>query len=284
MKSDGVAVKIAFADSTQLEVDFAFDARGFPKSFDSNHMQMSLIPTNAALIRRGPVVDFQSATRSVARPYGWIFIIPLTTHTSYGYVYNSSINSRSEIETELGEFMLKEGVNAIGEDKHLHFPNFTCNDFFDGSLFKIGNTASFLEPLEATAIGVTMAQIHYASLYPIKYLSELNGSRREKFDEDKLKAFNKFLLNTVWKIVLFVSWHYASGSCFGTEFWHFAKSNFDRESAKVENEDLLHEFKRYLKAGSKFDYWMYFTEPRSTFAGLTAASFYEVGNGIGYFS
>jgi tryptophan halogenase len=288
IKSDGIAVNLIFEDSTQLEVDLAFDASGFPKSFaNSDSTKISLIPTNAALIRRGPVVDFNSATRSIARPYGWIFIIPLTIQTSYGYVYNNSINSRSEIEADLNEFLQEENVITFGEAKHLTFPNFTCRTFFDGSLFKIGNAASFLEPLEATAIGVALAQIYYASHY-LKDLSEFSG-RREKFDEFKLKASNEFLLNMLWKVALFVGWHYACGSCFNTDFWHFAKSNFKQEIKKLENENenLLGAFKRCLDAGSDLNNLLFFTKLnsfRQTFAGFTPASFYEIGYGIGYYS
>jgi tryptophan halogenase len=286
LKSNGIAVNITFEDNTELEVDLAFDASGFPKSLDdSKHTKISLIPTNAALIRRGAVVEFNSATRSIARPYGWIFIIPLTTHTSYGYVYNSSINSRSEVEAELDEFFHEEKVTPFGEAKHLTFPNFTSNYFFDGSLFKIGNAASFLEPLEATAIGVTLSQIFYASSY-LKFLSEFRD-KREKFDSEQLKAFNDLLLTMVWKVALFVGWHYTCGSCFNTDFWHFAESNFKQGMEKLESKKLLRAFERCLKAGSDINSLLFFTDIhsfRENFAGFTSSSFCEVGYGIGYYS
>jgi tryptophan 7-halogenase len=286
MKSDGISVQLTFEDSSKLEVDLAFDASGFPKSFpNSDSTEISLIPTNAALIRRGSAVNFNSATRSIARPYGWIFIIPLTIHTSYGYVYNNSINSISEIEADLNQFLEQENVKTLGEAKHLTFPNFMRQSFFDGSLFKIGNAASFLEPLEATALGVTLAQIYYASNY-LKELSEFSG-RSEKFEPSKLKASNEFLMTMLWKVALFVGWHYACGSCFDTEFWHFAKSNFNQEIKNLQNESLLRAFKRCLDAGSDLNNQLFFPQLnplRETFAGFTPASFCEVGYGIGYYS
>jgi tryptophan halogenase len=285
IKSNGVAVNITFEDQTQLEVDFAFDASGFPKLFDnSEYTKISLIPTNAAFIRRGSVVEFNSATRSVARPYGWIFIIPLTTHTSYGYVYNSLINSRSEIEGDFNDFFREENVATFSEAKYLTFPNFTSRSFFDGSLFKIGNAASFLEPLEATAIGIAHAQISYASQY-LNFLSK-SSKRREKLAEEKLKVFNDFWLNLVLKAALFVSWHYVSGSCFNTDFWQFAKANFEQEIKKLENPNLLHEFENYLQSGSELNYSLLFSKLNSfikSFGGFRPASFYEVGYGIGYY-
>lgn len=282
--SDGVKVQIRFTDGSQTEYDFVFDARGFPPSVERNQTEIDFIPTNAALIRRGEAVEFNRATRSVARPYGWIFIIPLTSHTSYGYVYNQSINSRQEIEADLEAFLALERVKVKDEAKHLTFPNFSCDNFFDGALFKIGNRASFLEPLEATALGVIGAQISYASRYPLQQLAAANGSGRTPFDPQIIEAFNRFLFQTILKIVLFISWHYSCGSPFKTDFWDFARTNFETQLDKFNHAGVLGEFQKYLQAGSKFGYWQYFSSSsRYDFAGITPASFYEIGNGIGYF-
>ena len=315
VKSNGVEVNITFEDNTNLEVDLAIDARGFPKSIDNNHIQLSWIPTNAAVIRQGPVVDrvvdirigdrvfkYQSATRTIARPHGWIFVIPLTTRTSYGYIYNSSINSVSEIETDFEEFLQLEGVTCVGSDKHLHFPNFTQRTFFDGALFKLGNAASFIEPLEATAIGFILNQVEVLSYWPLRHLAKLE--KRGKLNENDLKVFNRYLLNFACKISIFVGWHYVSGSRFDTEFWQFAKSNFKKEIEKMPNQELIREFRRYLQAGTECPHPI---ENFSEFSKLAAAdplkithqlrgadpivfaqwrhlSFAEVGYGIGYFS
>jgi tryptophan halogenase len=82
---------------------------------------------------------------------------------------------------------------------------------------------------------------------------------------------------------LFVGWHYVSGSCFNTDFWQFAKSNFDQEIQKLENPNLLREFDSYLQAGSELNYLLLFSKSNS-FGGFRPASFYEVGYGIGYYS
>jgi tryptophan halogenase len=283
LKSDGNSVNLLFEDKTYLETDLAFDASGFPQTLEENtHIRLSLIPTNAALIRQGPVVDLNSVTRSIARPHGWIFVIPLTTHTSYGYVYNSSINSCSEINNDFDRFLKEAKVVTNGKERQLIFPNFISRTFFDGSLFKIGNAASFLEPLEATAIGIIMTQIYYASHYPLKYL--LEGKRR--FNEHQLKAFNENLFNFILKVGLFVSWHYAKGSCFDTEFWQFAKFNFEREIEKMENKNIICKFKQYLRAGADFNKWQSLSLDRligKDFGNFPVSSFYEVGYGIGYF-
>lgn len=287
IKSDGLTVKIGFEDTSYLEVDLAFDASGFPKSFEnSQYTQISLIPTNAALIRRGSSIDSQSVTRSIARPHGWIFSIPLTNRTSYGYVYNSSINSRNEIEQDLNIFFKQENIDDFGDSKHLNFPNFISNTFFDGSLCKIGNSACFMEPLEATAIGLLLVEILLFAEYFLKDFGKIKT--RAKFEQSKITKFNHLLSKLISKVAIFVGWHYKSGSCFDTKFWHYAKSNFEKEINTFEDKDIILIFNKYLEAASKLDYWQYcslnINDLKHSFGGYSLDSFYEVGHGIGYLS
>lgn len=316
LKSDGITVDIAFEDNTSLQADLAIDARGFPKSFNENHLKLSLIPTNAALIRQCPGYDkrlvsvkmgeqlfqYESATRAVARPHGWIFVIPLTHQTSYGYIYNSSINSAEEITTDFDEFLSLEGVEFTGKEKKLNFPNFTQRKLFDGAIFKLGNAASFLEPLEATAIAVTIQQMYSFSHWPLGYLSK--QKQRGKLKESNIQVLNRYLLKNICKLSIFVGWHYAMGSTFDTEFWRFAKCNFQQGIKKLEYQDIFTEFEDCLKIGSEFedpinkydDFLKSMTEIQAVdneinsaennikaFSQFPPQSFAEMGYGMGYF-
>ncbi|GAB4532459.1 MAG: tryptophan 7-halogenase [Pleurocapsa sp.] len=300
LKSDGRSALIEFEDETELEVDFVFDASGFPKKMDEGYLQVPLIPTNSATIRRGPVSDYQVATRTIARPHGWMFVIPLTTHTSYGYIYNSSISSQREIEEDFDAFMAAEDITRIkGIEKHLSFPSFTCVEPFDGVVFKIGNAAGFLEPLEATALQVLQHQIAVATSFPLNYLARLEQStnlqQRIKLNQGHIDRVNKHLVKYVLQIALFLSWHYVEGSCFDTEFWRFAQSNFQEGIENFPQPDMIEHFQKYVMAGSKFLNTLDFpqrVEMRETatggimprnFGGYSEESFAEVGTGIGYF-
>ncbi len=253
------------------------------------------------------VLKYESVTRTIARPNGWIFVIPLTNRTSYGYIYNSSINSVSEIEADFDKFLISEGITCVGSQRHLYFPNFTQRTFFDGSVLKLGNAALFLEPLEATAIGCILNQIVTFSYWPLGHFSKLE--KRERLNENDLRIFNRYLLNYVCEVSLFVGWHYAMGSGFDTEFWQFAQSNFNKEIKKLENKNILEEFEKNLQSGAKFIHpiknYMKFSkriveltkasEKLWSFPQLRGAapkifgmwrqhSFAEIGYGIGYFS
>ena len=94
--------QVEFEGRAPERYDLVFDARGFPKTLHPDrHIDISFIPTNTAVIRRcpatfddgrhGPVLQ-HTYTRAVARPHGWIFVIPLTVHTSYGYIFNRDVS------------------------------------------------------------------------------------------------------------------------------------------------------------------------------------------------
>lgn len=287
LDSNGYQVDITFKDKTHLEVDFAYDARGFPKSLSREHVELSIIPTNAALVKYGDPVDLK-LTRAVARPYGWVFVIPLTTYTSYGYIFNNSINTRNEIEDDFTELLHSENVNLTDDELFLQFPNFVSRSFFDGALFKIGNAGSFLEPLESTAIAVTQLLIEGTSYWPLtvhSLVASLLSSKykRGRVDEVLLESFNQTALDHLRRISWFIGWHYSMGSAFDTEFWKFAKSNFFREIEKTENKRLLIEFRKFLNSGIKIARGKSHKLFGERFGGYRARSFAEIGQGIGYF-
>ncbi len=47
--------------------------------------------------RDGPVLQ-HAYTRAVARSHGRVFVISLTTHTSYGHIFNREVTGLAEVE------------------------------------------------------------------------------------------------------------------------------------------------------------------------------------------
>ena len=205
--------------------DLVFDARGFPKELrPDEHIDIAFIPTNTAIIRRGPAIikeerdkpALQHAyTRAVARPHGWIFVIPLTVHTSYGYIFNRDISDLAEVESDFDEFLEIDGVTDYEQRAVIRFPNYVHRQVYDGAVARIGNAAAFMEPLEATAIVSTQLQIGMVVQTrlnrPIEYL------------EGDAPMVNRFLINTILCYGLFVGWHYSCGSIYDSEFWRYAR-------------------------------------------------------------
>ena len=220
---DGGA-RVEFEGRAPERYDLVFDARGFPRELDvDEHIDISFIPTNTAVIRRCPAIVEEAAgpvlqhtyTRAVARPHGWIFVIPLAVHTSYGYIFNRDVTGLDEVESDFDAFLASDGVPEFEQRAVLRFPNFVHRRIYDGAVARVGNAAAFMEPLEATAI--VSAQIQIGMVLKTRL-----GRSVEHLDRDA-PAVNRFLVKNVLRYGLFVGWHYSCGSRYDSPFWRFAR-------------------------------------------------------------
>ena len=220
---DGGA-QVEFEGMAPERYDLVFDARGFPRELSSEeHIDISFIPTDTAVIRRcpaiveegqGPVLQ-HTYTRAVARPHGWVFVIPLVAHTSYGYIFNREVSGLDEVEADFDAFLESDGVTEFEQRAVIRFPNFVHRQMYDGAVARIGNAAAFMEPLEATAI--VSAQIQ------IGMVLETRLGRPVEHLERDAPAVNRFLVKNVLRYGLFVGWHYSCGSGYDSEFWRYAR-------------------------------------------------------------
>ena len=221
---DGGA-QVEFEDRPPERYDLVFDARGFPRELHPDrHIDIAFIPTDTAVIRRCPPIIEQQQdgpvrqhtyTRAVARPHGWVFVIPLTGHTSYGYIFNGDVSGLAEVESDFDEFLETDGVSEFEQRAIIPFPNFVHRHIYDGAVARIGNAAAFMEPLEATAI--VSAQLQVGMVLHIR----LNRSV-EHLERDA-PVVNRFLVNNMLCYGLFVGWHYCRGSKYDSEFWRHAR-------------------------------------------------------------
>ena len=223
---DGGA-EVEFESRATQRYDLVFDARGFPRELDAKeHIDISFIPTNTAVIRRcpaiieaaqeGPVVQ-HTYTRAVARPHGWVFVIPLTAHTSYGYIFNRNATDLAEVESDFDAFLEADGVSEFEQRAVLEFPNFVHRRIFDGAIARVGNAAAFMEPLEATAIVSAQLQIGM--------VLQTRLNRPVEHLERDAPVVNRFLVNNMLCYGLFVGWHYSCGSKYHSEFWRHAREH-----------------------------------------------------------
>ena len=219
--------QVEFEGRAPERYDLVFDARGFPRELrPDRHIDISFIPTNTAVIRRcpavitappdGPVVQ-HTYTRAVARPHGWIFVIPLTVHTSCGYIFNRDVTSLADVESDFDAFLERDGVPEFEQRAVIPFPNFVHRQMYDGAVARVGNAAAFMEPLEATAIVSAQLQIGMV------LHTRLNRSV-ENLERDA-PVINRFLVTNMLCYGLFVGWHYSCGSRYDSEFWRHARDH-----------------------------------------------------------
>ena len=242
--------EVEFEGRAQERYDLVFDARGFPKDLHPDrHIDISFVPTNTAVIRRcpaiveapkdGPIVQ-HTYTRAVARPHGWIFVIPLAVHTSYGYIFNGDVSTLAEVESDFDAFLETDGVSEFEQRAVIRFPNFVHRRIYDGAVARIGNAAAFIEPLEATAIVSAQLQIGM--------VLNMRINRAVEHLERDAPVVNRFLINNMLCYGLFVGWHYSCGSVYDSEFWRRARDRIWPQFRKAADPEVVD-----CAALSKFD-------------------------------
>ena len=232
---------VEFEGRAPERYDLVFDARGFPRELDpAQHIDISFIPTNTAVIRRCPAIIEEvpdgpvrqhTYTRAIARPHGWVFVIPLTAHTSYGYIFNRDVSSLADVESDFDALLDSDGVSEFEQRAVLQFPNFVHRQVFDGAVARVGNAAAFMEPLEATAI--VSAQLQIGMVLQIRL------NRPPEHLERDAPVVNRFLINNMLRYGLFVGWHYSCGSNYDSEFWRRARDQVWAGHRKAADPDVV---------------------------------------------
>lgn len=291
--ADGVRLRLA--DGTIVRFDYAIDARGFPRpgSLDADDLiHLTWIPTARAILRWLPSGGLVGSTRAIARPYGWIFQIPLRDATSSGYIFNPRFSSDAEVEADFTACLEEQGFAGWTHRGVLDFPNFLRRRLFDGRVFSVGNAASFLEPLEATAIGTAIVQVREVAHWIADHACDRTP------DPDEVHHFNGALVAYIVRNSLFVAWHYVSGSRWDTAFWDYAGRGLDRARRHSLAHLHLDAMEEYIEAGRRLpgaalsayedaDRWEEEIYPLLSiyrpFGNFSEINFAQVGHGIGYY-
>jgi tryptophan halogenase len=193
----------------EIDADYIIDCSGKPKSYQKFH-ESPFIPVNSAYITQcyWEYPRFQY-TLTIARPYGWVFGIPLKTRCSIGYLFNRNINCVTEIKEDVAHVFQKYNLQPSENTNYLEFENYYRKENYNKRSCYNGNASFFLEPLEATSIEV-MSDIQKNSTSYLK-------------NEITLDQVNKTYDNLIKQIECLIMFHYFSGSKYESEFWNFAK-------------------------------------------------------------
>jgi len=193
----------------ELDSDFIFDCKGFPKEF-SEHHKSEFISVNAVYVTQclWDVPKF-NYTLTIAVPHGWVFGIPLNNRCAIGYLYNDQISTLDEIKEDVKNVFDRFGLNPSEKTLELKFNNYYRKQNFVGRAAYSGNTSFFLEPLEATSIGF-MDQIQRMAM----------GHWFEGISAD---VVNDFYIQAIQEIENIIMLHYFAGSKYNTPFWEYAQ-------------------------------------------------------------
>jgi len=195
--------------SSDIDADYVIDCSGRPDEYEDFH-EAEFIPVNSVHVTQcyWDRPAFQH-TLTIARPYGWVFGIPLQNRCSIGYMFNKDINNLTQIKVDLldiwDQFKLtpSEDTNTFSFNNYYRKRNFTKRVAYNG------NASFFLEPLEATSIGM-MDDINRNAFEIIKG-SKTTLAASETYDRQ---------IRQTEKVIMM---HYFARSPFNTEFWDYAE-------------------------------------------------------------
>lgn len=193
----------------EIDSDYIIDCSGTPKSFQDHHLVDS-IPVNTGYVTHcyWDKPEFQY-TLTIARPYGWVFGIPLQNRCSIGYMFNSDISTIEEVKEDVKEIFQQYNLTPSEDTRVISFKNYYKKQNFSERVAYNGNASFFLEPFEANAtanvqtIGTIVRKV-------------INGNSSP---EEANLEYEKLIKEVEREIII----HYYSGSKFQTKFWKEAK-------------------------------------------------------------
>lgn len=207
---------LKLASGEEINLDFVFDCSGTHRLLIGGHYKSEwvsredILPCNSALPFFLPMDDsVPSYTECIAMKHGWVWKIPLQDRYGCGYVFDSNHISEEEAAKEIEEWLGHEPLYPRASKGAFKFnPGYYKNTWINNCV-AIGLSSGFMEPLEATNIGVALINL-------TDVLSDLGALSRRLPKE--IENYNTQVLKLNSEIAEFLYMHYVTERN-DTEFW-----------------------------------------------------------------
>jgi hypothetical protein len=230
---DSVTVVV---DDKEYTFDYAVDNRGFPTSFDA-YTVIDDNPVNRCLVHNTDKTASWNATLHQATPDGWMFGVPLTSRTSYGYLFNNTITSPDQAKIN---FSKEIGVDLQDLDNiEYKFKSYYADKVLDGRILKNGNRAVFFEPMFAN------------SLFLYKHTDKLLISYiKHGIPESHVNNVFNDMAKDVEEIICYF---YHGGSQHDTDFWKSVKPYAKKKLESSKSFNIMKSVARRQYKNKQFD-------------------------------
>jgi tryptophan halogenase len=217
-------------DGSKETADLFIDCTGFysilgKKTLGAEFISLKdYLPNNRAVVTRvgrEEDEDIPVYTDCQALGNGWVFTVPLWNRDGTGYIYGDKYINPKEAEEEFREHLLKTYPQKdLSSLKFKHF-DFTDNVGYTPTpwlknCISIGLSSCFVEPIESTALGVTVDQIKNI----VEFIKSGDVVR-----SSVIKTFNNNYEIHMKNIRDFIVLHYSSAKREDTKYWKEIKYN-----------------------------------------------------------
>ncbi len=191
--------------------DYLIDCTGFPKTYDDYNI-IKEMPVNDCLVHN---VDTPSEnpfaldyTDDIATQDGWMFKIPLSNRTSYGYLFNNNITSVENARLNFSK-IINVPESEI-QDKRYTFVSYYTKNLINNRIIKNGNAAVFFEPKFSNSLWLYDNINRYAFDYIHNVITQEEGK--------------EYFTNMCIEMEEMIAYHYFGGSTINSPFWDYAQS------------------------------------------------------------
>jgi len=196
-----------------IDADYIVDCSGRPE-ISEDFIKPKYIPVNSVHVtqcawKSEPKWD---NTKTIARRYGWVFVIPLRSRCSVGYLYNKDITSLQDVIDDVEEVINDLGVFPTEKTNSFNFENYIRKEIIQDRVSYAGNSGFFLEPMEATTLDAVMRVAEWSNY-------AMRSSNVRAVCDDGNNAMRNFFT----EVEYFIMMHYAAGSKWKNDFWDFAQ-------------------------------------------------------------
>jgi hypothetical protein len=212
--------------------DYVIDCRGWPKDYTDYTMVNQ--PVNHCLVHNVMEGADWHVTKHIATENGWMFGIPLTTRTSYGYLFNDTL-THPDIARENFSKTINVPVDQLDTIEY-KFNSYYTNKLIDNRIIKNGNRAVFFEPMFANSLFIYQK----ANLLSWDYIF----GKLPKIPQT-INLINAQFAAQCKSLEEMIAFHYHGGSTYDTPFWKMAseisKAKLD---SSIDMQNMLATFKR----------------------------------------
>jgi len=238
---DRVTVIDKNVTADQVDATYTIDCSGKPDDMSLFH-EAEYIPVNAAYVTQcywdAPRFFY---TLTIARPWGWVFGIPLQNRCSIGYIYNDQITSLDKIKEDVKNIFDQYNLTPSNTTNELHFKNYHRKVNFTRTHAFNGNASFFLEPIEAT----TLSGVGFINRWACDLVQ----------DPRLLNVVNSMYQYRSKNNERMIMTHYFSKSVFNTEFWDYAHERAERCLTDAVNDpdwNMMYEISKQSDSNNPF--------------------------------
>jgi hypothetical protein len=220
-------------DGRTESADFFVDCTGFRRLLVGDALgepwvdYTPYLPVNSALpfpVMRQEGEPIKAYTAAQALNAGWMWEIPLQSRVSRGYVFCDEFISPEEAQAEVEAFLGHE----IEPVRHIRFQTGRLRNMWVKNCVAIGLSSTFAEPLEATSIGMSIAQAVELSSVLVEGLEP---------DSPVQRKYNAQVADACDRIRDFIALHYRTPRA-DTPFWKAVQSDIQIPDALSEKLEL----------------------------------------------